>query len=100
MTRYRIYTEERSDTLQLILSSFTAVGVTKATIYQGTGVWNGNLEPSLTIEIFTEDHERIRQLAALIEELNEQETVLITSDEVAVCESHEEPYLYPEAARR
>lgn len=74
---FRIYTENVPDFDYLPVINRYFVG---ATLYAGQGVWHGNGEPSLVIEIVggIEDLQRITNLAGDIRQLAGQSLVLVS----------------------
>lgn len=76
---YRLYTEDKNrETVKEIVSKY----FDGYTLLSGEGVWKGNEEKSLVIEIYTLDHNAehvIQKIADEIEIRNEQESVLVVS---------------------
>jgi len=83
MILWRIYTERKNmaDILKYAIHLFPHNGIT---FLHSLGIWQGSKEDSLIIEyIGTADDEiLINSLALLIKAYNEQEVVLITSQEL------------------
>lgn len=72
---FRLYTEDKS-----VVRLLEANGFDGATLFHGTGVWQGTVEASLVIEILATlaDRERIIRLARSIALANTQSEVLVT----------------------
>lgn len=73
---YRIYTETRDNLVQLVSRYFEG-----ATLYSAVGLWEGQTEPSTTVEIIgvPSDRTRVLQLARAILQVNAQSSVLVTT---------------------
>lgn len=71
---YRILTENVNlrSIIELCNNHFSGF-----TIIRGFGYWHNQAEQSLIIEIVTENNTAVRQLAAAIKELNQQEAIMI-----------------------
>jgi len=78
---YRICTEYRSASITRIKGLVGEHGFKGATFLQGVGLWEGNEEDSLIIEIVARDSQAVSigSLAAAIKKINHQEAVLIQS---------------------
>lgn len=79
-TRFLIYTEDvnRAKVQDLINQHFDA-----ATLHVGSqGIWRGITENSLIIEVIGAAEHTVQELARRIKEVNKQEAVLITREEI------------------
>lgn len=79
MKLYRIYTENKNLEAVLEIANFALEGYT---VLQGTGYWKGKPEPCLVIEWVGSDPFRITGVAAAIKTRNQQETVLLTCQDI------------------
>lgn len=84
-TVYRIYTEDKNLTRVMALASEEFDGFT---VTNGLGAWKGTIEKSIIIEIivptlkFFTDRHRVERLARCIKDLNGQESVLVTEQQI------------------
>jgi hypothetical protein len=85
MILWRIHTEYKQ--IDLVINLATILPRPGATFLKGTGLWQGQQEEALVIEIIGEaqDEAQIRRFASLIKKVNKQDTILITSHH---CESY------------
>jgi hypothetical protein len=85
---YRIYTEDlyRADVQKIVGDYFDGF-----TLLSGDGVWKGALENALVIEIVTERANEgwIRELSRRIRQKNQQESVLVTRQDVDIIDIDE-----------
>jgi hypothetical protein len=86
MIRYRIYTERVKvpEIEAAVKSKFDG-----ATMYNGTGIWRGEVEGNPTIEIVSLDftlafQQKVAELAAEIKRIGNQESVMVTAEPVEV----------------
>jgi hypothetical protein len=72
---YRIYTERINypEIVERVSRYFDG-----ATFTQTTGLWQGKLEESVVIELWTQDSALVRGLACSLQTLNKQDTVAVT----------------------
>lgn len=71
---YRILTENKNKDQILDLVSVYFDGFT---VFEGIGYWKTLKEDNLTIEIETDDKEKVYELASLIKNNNHQEAILV-----------------------
>ena len=79
MKLYRIHTEDknRERIAQIVGAAFDAW-----TLLNAEGVWKGQSEHSLVIEVYTESEWMVKAVALQIKEANNQEAVLVSEQEV------------------
>jgi hypothetical protein len=77
MTLYRIYTEDKN---RQAVEELTRKSFPSFTVFSGKGVWNGNSEPCLVIELilYPEDRGSVKSLSRQIAEMNRQDYILMT----------------------
>lgn len=80
--RWRIYTEDQPS-----IRDAVAQAVEGATLITGSGLWRGNWENSLVVELVGVTKDAVLFLANRIKEVGKQEAVLVT------CEPLEEAAL-------
>ena len=82
MTRYRLYTERKLNLRNLV----TKAGFQGATIYDTSGIWEGQVEESAIIELIAdptfENQMKIGILADTIKKVNKQDAVMLTMENV------------------
>lgn len=82
MTRYRLYTEDKN--AGRVISAIADAGIDGATVYETSGIWKGNTEASIVIEILIDESQDKRAaifaLADRIKSMNNQEAAMITID--------------------
>lgn len=82
-TLYRIYTEDinRDSIIRLCSDTFESF-----TVLHGTGVWNGNHENSLVVEVIGHYSPTLQLdiclVARGIKELNNQQAILVTKSKI------------------
>jgi ribosomal protein S28E/S33 len=76
---YRLYTENKPGAESIVIDLLKRHGFRGATLYKGVGIWEGNNEDNLTIEIDTGGIDRgdINDLAEDIRQALNQEAVLV-----------------------
>ena len=84
--RYRLYTEDKNPAavIKLIAARFESANVASNL----TGLWKGQEELSIVIEIITDDSPEtlanVKALAGEIKAANHQEAVLVTAEKVFI----------------
>lgn len=80
VVRYRLYTENTRSVIDIVSQHFDA-----ASFYFGVGLWQGNRENSITIEIIGSDadYTRVLALAEDIKVRGRQSAVLVTRESIA-----------------
>lgn len=71
---YRILTENKNKRMVAIIVAMFFKGFT---LLEGTGFWNRKAEPTLVVEIETDDKAKVVEAATSIKQHNEQEAVMI-----------------------
>ena len=84
MIRYRVYTENKNFDAVIAHAACVIPGFS---VFTGTGVWDGQREKCLVIEVIADGdkNDLIRGLAIWIKNLNSQQAVIVTQETV---ESH------------
>jgi hypothetical protein len=85
---YRIYTENKPGAEAVVIDLLKQYGLPNATLYKGIGIWEGNKEANLTIEIDAEGEVgyylsefNIRLFAEAIRQALNQEAVMVVKIE-------------------
>ncbi len=85
MYQYRIYTENKN---LPVIQNLLANEVDGYTLYHAQGAWHGVKEPSIVIEVLSQDDitGTIVEVAQAIKRIGAQESVLITTQSVGTIE--------------
>jgi hypothetical protein len=79
---FRIYTENKN--YERVILPLLDTAFDGFTCYRGEGYWRGEKEPSLLIEVYTNNRHLIHAIAERIKHHNKQEAVLITETDCTV----------------
>ena len=78
MKVYRIYTEDTPDYRDNVRTILANAGIDGYTLYSGQGVWKGETESCLVIEIIRKDIKSFAAMVRQIKLVNAQAAVLYT----------------------